>query len=1522
MSNGVIEAMNRRIQEGARAYLSQAGLPACFWPYAVQHWCILRNTCRRGEATTSYERQHGLPFPAERLPIGMGVFYYPTNTKYKHMSECEARLSYGILLGYVVDPGTAWSGLYMVCDLNDFINIPLHEMTDPKHFNKCRRPHYTKVIQLDPEGFRFPLWKRYQQANFTLEGREAHKQGLLPDPADLSDFEWEMKPECNRVIRAMLKKEKPSLTETEIQSKLHDTTNGPPRFATGTQTNVHHDPSADVREETPLPPPLPPPLQAPVDNEGDAAHVNAVDEKYEADDLDENRLVIDDDTGPTPSKLLRGDSKNLGGLEGTVSKMDGAKVSEEVSMDDDQPKIDDVHKSTDPVGLTDPHAGDTLEPKTAPPKIFHGLDSRGREFQVDQFGKKIGGGRTPKHGLRKPGWWGDTGADQYQWTRIVKNYLMQDEVEQQRLKDYYNGPLPGIATSAAAICKYLDSQWTTCTNVSRAAPATPPSISGDNDDHWDQINKTWGDFIKSAEDPYVKLDECTEAPVSDDLLDYHDGSSDPSSEGEHEMQEHVALSQDSMPSGDHCVRRNVHNEERDDFLDVPCLVVESDSGNEERPKVSTLPKGSPIFTDVDTGESSSYAPAMPSRNNDARSHRPRNLTKKRRRHKVTYRAAPSATCPEGHPKMPVMRTHGKEPHRSKLDASLQFLNACVARPVTKKEYKGNQEAEDAESAEWARLIDRGVWSYAKVRNWSSIASEARCTGKVVHLGRVFGIMVEKGAELEKGDKRRKFKYRVVFQGNNVVDQNWETAIFQDLGSSPASMEASKMADAYSCLPGNALEQADADQAYVQALLEGEDTWVQLPEECLNIHRDDPKLRPLFWNADGTLKYDRPCVQLIRALYGHPDAGSCWERHCDRHMKAKGFEPVPNWNSCYFHGKLELYLMIYVDDFKLAGPKQNLAEGWRLIKDVVDMGTPDPPGLFLGCIHEPFELTLSDGTNLRGMRYNMSSYLRDTVQQYKDLVKRVTGKEPILKHAEHPFLPEDHKEAPSGMPCDEFPAAKCPYCDCLSPVWDEHVKKSTCSKHDVDEIGQGKLPFGSPVYTSADAVPKVKSADIAAKALRKAQEYASQVNGSANPETEVDDSKSYSKSLDDKLTEATLKDIAEKKKPTVKGKKDPSSMHWLPNATSRLAGVAASILMRVLYAARHARFDLHRITCKLATCIAKWSDLDDKRLWWLMCYIDTSVGYVQTGFIGDNPDDLSLSTFADADFAGDAISQRSTSGVHLSLNGPRSYFPIQGASKKQTAVAFSTPEAELVSLCYAYKNVTLPALDLWEVLCPSCRPPLFHEDNQAAIMVVNSGRNPTMRHLGRVHRVSIQWLHERMGTHPNRDLTVLFYENTHNMSADIYTKSFNNPHSWYHALRLINVFKREDLEKEPLLEWMLLRETLGNDPNSLVKTKWSKTGAKMDRQQAKRTNEQHAAPSESTYVAQTFAFPKPSNRSYGKAVRLCEMFHSRPCTPHVRVPHVAAAPSPELTRFRNHLLSTCGHVDYIIEQLPEPSPPPY
>ena len=84
---------------------------------------------------------------------------------------------------------------------------------------------------------------------------------------------------------------------------------------------------------------------------------------------------------------------------------------------------------------------------------------------------------------------------------------------------------------------------------------------------------------------------------------------------------------------------------------------------------------------------------------------------------------------------------------------------------------------------------------------------------------------------------------------------------------------------------------------------------------------------------------------------------------------------------------------------------------------------------------------------------------------------------------------------------------------------------------------------------------------------------------------------------------------------------------------------------------------------------------------------------------------------------------------------------------------------------------IPALDLWDVIGPEMTIPMFHEDNQAMIMVTMSGRNPTMRHLGRVHRVSVQWMHENFGKHPKAESVVLFYDDTLNASADIYQRIY-------------------------------------------------------------------------------------------------------------------------------------------------------
>ena len=171
------------------------------------------------------------------------------------------------------------------------------------------------------------------------------------------------------------------------------------------------------------------------------------------------------------------------------------------------------------------------------------------------------------------------------------------------------------------------------------------------------------------------------------------------------------------------------------------------------------------------------------------------------------------------------------------------------------------------------------------------------------------------------------------------------------------------------MAGHTAEQCDAEQAYTQAVLSGTTTWVRLPRDQW----------PESWHS----MHD-PVVPLRLALYGHPDSGGHWEQHCESKLKEAGYEPVPSWRSCFWHSRLRLFLVVYVDDFKLSGPTENLKEGWASIRRSINTDEPHPVGLFLGCNHTVFERPLPDtGVMVRGVEYDMENFLRSCVERHKE-----------------------------------------------------------------------------------------------------------------------------------------------------------------------------------------------------------------------------------------------------------------------------------------------------------------------------------------------------------------------------------------------------------------------------------------------------------------------------------------------------------------------------------------------------------
>ena len=488
-------------------------------------------------------------------------------------------------------------------------------------------------------------------------------------------------------------------------------------------------------------------------------------------------------------------------------------------------------------------------------------------------------------------------------------------------------------------------------------------------------------------------------------------------------------------------------------------------------------------------------------------------------------------------------------HRQKIDSSV--FPAMVTRIVSRSELAWNEPARAALRKEMLNLAAK-CWGGSKRRARAEVIADARAESREVQFAGVHGIIGEKGSELPIGDPRRKFKGRGVLLGNRVWNQDFEQASFADLGNAPTLLEGGRTNDAYGCHPGHDVQQADAVQAYIQAPMQTE-VWVSLPSEAVA-------------NKSCFHGVKDPAVRLLLALYGHPDSPTFWEQHCDELVRAIGFEPYgPEWPSLYFHHELLLMLSIYVDDFKLAGPKGNLCKGWEMLTKVIDMDTPGPAGLYLGCEQSRTQVTTDEGP-ITCMTYNVQSFLEQCVERYV-----LHAGSDHLKAANVPFWvgPEGKGPAREPMLNGVSPDER------VAPPWmkDEEAKPSP------EEPPSDAEQLMATILANIDEGDDSSDDDEEDTPWYLDEESLDGDGLAPDPSTQPSWGTPF-------VATPAIAKIITKATPMTKEELDEPRV---------LANSAASIVMKVMYAARMARFDLLRPIQGLARHMTKWTKRQDQQL---------------------------------------------------------------------------------------------------------------------------------------------------------------------------------------------------------------------------------------------------------------------------------------------------------------------------------------
>ena len=315
-----------------------------------------------------------------------------------------------------------------------------------------------------------------------------------------------------------------------------------------------------------------------------------------------------------------------------------------------------------------------------------------------------------------------------------------------------------------------------------------------------------------------------------------------------------------------------------------------------------------------------------------------------------------------------------------------------------------------------------------------------------------------------------------------------------------------------------------------------------------------------------------------------------------------------WECLFFNPKLQLILSVYVDGFKLAGKKENLKTGWKLMEQAgLELDPPTPFGDYLGC----------------------GQYRHDTT--VREAKRRLEHIYPLVHNTKYGLSPAAQKD--------------------LAETEERLRSEQDHPEEEEEELNQTECKV------------------VKAKAYKNA---AGNRTADQHPDAKIPGVRYDMHGFFEQCIELYCTLAGKKRSQLHKVKTQSIDDHNIPpedfEETGQLAGDAAKIVMKMLYGARLVRYDILWPICSIAREVSKWTRACDKRLERLVSYINCTTDYSLESFVGDTADQCSVLLHSDADFAGDMRKSKSTSGMYIAIVGPHTFAPIVAHCKKQTCVS--------------------------------------------------------------------------------------------------------------------------------------------------------------------------------------------------------------------------------------------------------------